>query len=228
MLSAADATAAAQTDNPHSPPASLLRGKGVGVPSVLSTRCQRREALRGILSIAICGIALWGCGGPTADLTTTADATGEAYRLDSGDHLRIVVYGDQQLSGDYLVDDEGAISMPLINRIEARGLTPTDLEQTITKRLADGFLVDPSVNVQVQGMRPFFILGEVKQPGQYSYANSMTVLSAVAVAGGFTYRAKTDYVQITRRDGAKVVEGRADLSSLVQPGDVVFVYERFF
>jgi polysaccharide export outer membrane protein len=198
------------------------------VPSVLSASRRRREALRGILSIAICGIALWGCGGPTADLTSTADATGGAYRLDSGDHLRIVVYGDQQLSGDYLVDDEGAISMPLINRIEARGLTPTDLEQTITKRLADGFLVDPSVNVQVQGMRPFFILGEVKQPGQYSYANSMTVLSAVAVAGGFTYRAKTDYVQITRRDGAKVVEGRADLSSLVQPGDVVFVYERFF
>lgn len=198
------------------------------MPSVLSASRRRREALRGILSIAICGIALWGCGGPTADLTSTADATGGAYRLDSGDHLRIVVYGDQQLSGDYLVDDEGAISMPLINRIEARGLTPTDLEQTITKRLADGFLVDPSVNVQVQGMRPFFILGEVKQPGQYSYANSMTVLSAVAVAGGFTYRAKTDYVQITRRDGAKVVEGRADLSSLVQPGDVVFVYERFF
>jgi polysaccharide biosynthesis/export protein len=198
------------------------------VPLILSTSCQRREALRGILSIAICGIALWGCGGPTADLTTTANATGGAYRLDSGDHLRIVVYGDQQLSGDYIVDDEGAISMPLINRIEARGLTPTDLEQTITKRLADGFLVDPSVNVQVQGMRPFFILGEVKQPGQYSYANSMTVLSAVAVAGGFTYRAKTDYVQITRRDGEKVVKGRADLSSLVEPGDVVFVYERFF
>jgi polysaccharide export outer membrane protein len=195
---------------------------------ILSTSCQRREALRGILSIAICGIALWGCGGPTADLTTTANATGGAYRLDSGDHLRIVVYGDQQLSGDYIVDDEGAISMPLINRIEARGLTPTDLEQTLTKRLADGFLVDPSVNVQVQGMRPFFILGEVKQPGQYSYANSMTVLSAVAVAGGFTYRAKTDYVQITRRDGEKVVKGRADLSSLVEPGDVVFVYERFF
>jgi polysaccharide biosynthesis/export protein len=186
----------------------------------------RRQALRRLATLVICGIALWGCGGPEVDLTS--DTTGGVYRLDSGDHLRIVVYGDQQLSGDYVVDDEGAISMPLINRVDARGLTPEDLEQTIAKRLADGFLVDPSVNVQIQGMRPFFILGEVKQPGQYSYANSMTVLSAVAVAGGFTYRAKTDYVQITRRDGNKVVKGRADLGSVVQPGDVVYVYERYF
>jgi polysaccharide export outer membrane protein len=203
---------------------------GTGRAGRVGLRAGHREraVLRRFLTIVICAASLWGCADSDVDLSSTRGATGAAYRLDSGDHLRIVVYGDQQLSGDYLVDDEGAISMPLINRVEARGLTATDLEQTLTKRLADGFLVDPSVNVQVQGMRPFFILGEVKQPGQYSYANSMTVLSAVAVAGGFTYRAKTDYVQITRRDGTKVVKGRADLSSLVQPGDVVFIYERFF
>jgi len=156
------------------------------------------------------------------------DTAGEAYRLDEGDQMHVVVYGDSQLTGDYTVDSEGFISLPLAGRLQARGSTAPELEQTIKNRLSEGLLVNPSVNVQIRSMRPFFILGEVKQPGQYVAADNLTVLAAVAAAGGFTYRAVTDEVTITRRLGDKTVKGRADTDARVQPGDVIYIYERYF
>jgi len=152
------------------------------------------------------------------------------YRLDSGDHLRITVFNQEQLTGEYLIDPAGDISMPLIGQVPARGLTPGDLEKSLVKRLSQdqNILVNPSINVQVETYRPFYILGEVKNPGQYPWAHESTVLSAVAVAGGFTYRARQDAVSITRKNGDQVVERRGDRSSLIQPGDVVYVFERYF
>jgi polysaccharide export outer membrane protein len=120
--------------------------------------------------------------------------------------------------------------MPLVGAVAARDLTTGELEKSLTKRLSEDakVLVNPSVSVQLVVARPFYILGEVKNPGQYPCAYETTVLSAVAIAGGFTYRARTDYVSITRKVGEQVVERRADRDSPIQPGDVVYVYERYF
>jgi polysaccharide export outer membrane protein len=142
--------------------------------------------MRKILVAALTAVVLAGCAGPEdlppiGQAATTAD-----YRLDSGDQLRITVFNQDQLTGLYSVDPAGDISMPLIGQVPARGLTPGDLEKSLVKRLSQdqNILVNPSINVQIQTYRPFYILGEVKTRGQYSWAHESTVLSAVAVAGG--------------------------------------------
>src|SRR5262244_4453879 len=186
--------------------------------------------MRRILIAAAAAGVLSSCAGPdNLPPIEQAAQTGD-YRLDSGDQLRITVFNQDQLTGLYSVDPAGDISMPLIGQVPARGLTPGDLEKSLVKRLSQdqNILVNPSINVQIQTYRPFYILGEVKAPGQYPWMHESTVLSAVAVAGGFTYRARQDYVSITRKNGDQVVERRGDRSSLIQPGDVVYVYERYF
>jgi polysaccharide export outer membrane protein len=182
--------------------------------------------------LAALGAALLtGCSGledlPPLDQSS---APQETYRLDTGDQLRISVFNQEQLTGDYKVGADGAISMPLIGEVAARGMTTGDLEQALVKKLSvdKHLLVDPSVSVQVEAYRPFFILGEVRNPGQYPCPYDTTVLSAVAMAGGFTYRARTDYVSITRKKGDQIVEQRAERDSVIAPGDVVVVYERYF
>src|SRR5690606_7452452 len=110
----------------------------------------------------------------------------------------------------------------------ARGLSTRELETEVQARLADGLLVDPSVSIQVAAFRPFYILGEVQQPGQFPYVSQMTVLTAVALAGGYTYRAEKDYVRIVRNKGGEASGGRAEPSSFVLQGDVIYVYERLF
>jgi polysaccharide biosynthesis/export protein len=179
-----------------------------------------------IVISALATLALWGCAGPL-DFPPINDATPEIYRLDTGDQLRVIVYGDDRLTGDYAVDDAGTISIPLIGHVPARGQTTAELEKSIKDRAA-AVLVAPSVAVQVQAYRPYFVLGEVNQPGQYPSMGYMTVRSAVAAAGGFTYRANMDTVTITRRSGDKVVEGRADGDAAIQPGDVIYVYDSIF
>jgi protein involved in polysaccharide export with SLBB domain len=174
---------------------------------------------------------LGGCAGPEDLLALEQDSPPlEGYHLDTGDQLRVTVFNEQQLTGDYLVGANGTISMPLIGEVSVRGQTTGELEQTLTKRLSveKHLLIDPSVSVQVQAYRPFFILGEVRNPGQYPCPYETTVLSAVAIAGGFSFRARTDYVSITRKIGPQLVERRADRTSIIQPGDVIYVYERYF
>lgn len=187
--------------------------------------------MRILLFSAVVAGMLSGCAGPE-DLPALEQggAPDEGYRLDTGDQLRVTVFNQAQLTGDYKVAADGSISMPLIGQVSARGLTSSELEQALVKRLSveKNLLVDPSVNVQVEAYRPFFILGEVRNPGQYPCPSDTTVLSAVAVAGGFTYRARTDYVSITRKIDSQPAERRGDRDSIVQPGDVIFVYERYF
>jgi len=181
--------------------------------------CARALALTVVLAAA-------GCSDLSVSRTAPRDV-GEYY-LDSGDLLRIVVFGEEELSAEYTVDGSGQISMPLIHSVEARGLTTQGLEREIAERLKQGFLVDPSVNVQVVTFRPFYILGEVENPGQFPYANQLTVLGAVALAGGFTYRAKTSTVTITRTIVKRALKVQAEVNDFVLPGDVIFVHERFF
>lgn len=156
-----------------------------------------------------------------------ADTDGP-YLLDTGDRLRIFVYGQPNLSRLYTVDHGGAISVPLIGRVKARGLTTYALEGRIKAALGAKYVKDPEVTVDVAQNRPFFILGEVKTAGQYPYVNGMTVQSAIAIAGGYGERASQRNVQITRRINGLVEKLDVPDDYVVKPGDTLFVYERFF
>jgi polysaccharide export outer membrane protein len=151
-----------------------------------------------------------------------------AYLLDAGDRLRITVFGQEGLTNSYAVDASGNISMPLIGTIPARGRSADALAQAITARLKQGFIRDPSVSVQIEAYRPFFILGEVTTPGQYPYVANMTVETAVAIAGGFGPRADKSRVTISRNIMGQSAQFVAPLNYPVQPGDTVRIRERWF
>jgi polysaccharide export outer membrane protein len=151
-----------------------------------------------------------------------------AYRLDAGDRLRVVVYGQEGLTNTYAIDAGGAITMPLIGAVPARGRTPAGLAGDISAKLRNGFIRDPSVAVEIESYRPFFILGEVAAPGQYPYVPNMSVESAVAIAGGFSPRAQRDRVTLTHPDGAASSRLVVPLGTAVGPGDTVLVGERWF
>jgi polysaccharide export outer membrane protein len=151
-----------------------------------------------------------------------------SYRLDTGDRLRIVVYGQDGLTNVYAIDASGVIALPLIGAVTARGRTAAALATEIAGRLRDGFIREPSVAVQIDAYRPFFILGEVAAPGQYPYVPNMTVESAVAIAGGFAPRAKRDAVGLTHVTVDGALRTVVPIGTLIDPGDTVQVGERWF
>jgi polysaccharide biosynthesis/export protein len=151
-----------------------------------------------------------------------------AYRLDAGDKLRVVVFGQEGLTNTYAIDAGGSITMPLIGAVPARGRTPAGLAAEITGRLRRGYIRDPSVAVEIEAYRPFFILGEVAAPGQYPYVPNMSVESAVAIAGGFSPRALRDRVTLTHADDSGVMRIVVPLGTALSPGDTVLVGERWF
>jgi polysaccharide export outer membrane protein len=151
-----------------------------------------------------------------------------AYRLDAGDKLRVVVYGQEGLTNSYAIDAGGSITMPLIGAVPARGRTPASLAAEISAKLRSGYIRDPSVAVEIESYRPFFILGEVAAPGQYPYVPNMSVESAVAIAGGFSPRAKRDSVTLTHTDGSGSSRYVVPLGTALGPGDTVHVGERWF
>jgi polysaccharide export outer membrane protein len=150
------------------------------------------------------------------------------YRIGAGDKLAIRVMGQPDLTGVYTVDPDGNISMPLINSIPVAGLSLRELENVITRRLRDGFLRNPSVSVQPLELRPFYILGEVRQAGRYAYQPGMTVAQAVAMASGFTERADTGEALLTRRTAEGTKTYRVPMTTQLYPGDIIYVKERWF
>jgi polysaccharide biosynthesis/export protein len=150
------------------------------------------------------------------------------YRLDAGDRLRVVVYGQEGLTNTYAIDAGGAITMPLIGQVPARGRTPAALAANIAVKLRQGYIREPSVAVEIETYRPFFILGEVAAPGQYPYVPNMTVESAIAIAGGFSPRAKRDMVTLTHTDAGSAARYEVPLGTSLGPGDTVLVGERWF
>jgi polysaccharide export outer membrane protein len=151
-----------------------------------------------------------------------------AYRLDAGDRLRIVVYGQEGLTNTYLVDAGGHITMPLIGSVQARGKTPAELAAAIAARLRNGYIREPYVAAEIEAYRPFFILGEVAAPGQYPFVPNMTIESAVAIAGGFSPRAKRDRVTVTHTDARGTVRLVVPTTTALSPGDTIVVGERWF
>ena len=151
-----------------------------------------------------------------------------AYHLDAGDRLRVVVYGQEGLTNTYAIDAGGSITMPLIGSVPARGRTTAGLAAGISAKLRAGFIREPSVAVEIEAYRPFFILGEVAAPGQYPYVPNMTVESAVAIAGGFSPRARRDSVTVTHTDASGTARFVVPPGSPISPGDTVLVSERWF
>ena len=158
----------------------------------------------------------------------TAFASEPPYRLDSGDRLRIMVYGQDGLTHSYFVDAGGAITMPLIKSVKARGLTTEELARIVADRLRGGYIREPHVAIEVETYRPFFILGEVTVPGQYAYVPHMTAENAIAIAGGFTPRAYRNDIKLDRPAKGGVVRNSVPLLTRIRPGDTIIVNERWF
>lgn len=167
--------------------------------------------------------ASWGA----PEVHATADTSGP-YLLDTGDKLRVFVYGQPSLSRAYTVDQQGQITVPLIGAVQCRGRTTRDVQDRIRQRLGAEYVRDPQVTVDVLQNRPFFIYGEVRAGGQYPYVSGMTVETAIAIAGGYSERASTRSFRITRRAHGYADQIEAPGDFPVEPGDVVYVNERFF
>lgn len=166
--------------------------------------------------------------GSTPAAYAAASQDPHSYRMGNGDRVRVTVFGEASLTGEYLIDGSGNLSMPLISQVPVGGLTTKEAEWRIAERLRAGYLRNPNVTVQVLTYRPFFILGEVQRSGQYNFVNGITIQTAVAIAGGFTTRARTSKFKVVRLSP----DGRQKLllkpTARVRPGDTIFVAERFF
>lgn len=182
-----------------------------------------------MLAVLALGVLLAGCASRPPDLVEEFQAAQAGpYRLDSGDQVRVTVFGQEDLSRVYPVNATGSITMPLIGAVPARGRTPDELGAEIAARLGRNFLRNPDVSAEVETHRPFFILGEVQRAGQYPFVSGMTAQTAIAIAGGYTYRADRRGVVLTRRSGDRLVRGGAPNEVPIMPGDTIHVDERLF
>jgi polysaccharide export outer membrane protein len=180
-----------------------------------------------LLPLCLALLPLLGCA-PGRNLPPIPSGSGQ-YRLGPGDAVRLITFGEDGLTGEFRVSDAGTIAVPLLGGVRAAGLTPAELEKSVADKLKQAKLLrDPSVAAEVTAYRPIFVLGEVNKPGQYSYQPGMTVVTAAAVAGGFTYRAIEGYASVVRTVDGRAVEGKATRQTYLQPGDVITVFERRF
>ena len=150
------------------------------------------------------------------------------YRLGPADKVRVNVFGEEALTGEFLVGGSGKISLPLLGEVQAAGLTISQFQEEIATALRQGYINEPRVSAEVLNYRPFYILGEVNKPGEYPYTNALSVVNAVATAEGFTYRADTRRVYIKRADGVSEQEYPLTTAVQVAPGDTIRIAERFF
>jgi polysaccharide export outer membrane protein len=183
-----------------------------------------------LVALAAGGVSAQGAGAPNAASAASVRESSPDmdYQLGSGDKIRVSVFGQKDLDGEYVVDGTGRVQLPLIGQIDAAGLTVAAFQREVTAKLANGYLVNPSVSIEVVTYRPFYIIGEVNKPGEYPYVSGMSVLNAVALAGGYTFRANDSEVYIRRKGATKEKEFPADETTKIDPGDIIRVPERFF
>lgn len=167
-------------------------------------------------------------GSTASEPTAMAERTVGEYRLGAADQLRITVFGEPELSGEYVLDGTGTVSLPLVGEVPALNLTVREFQRAVEARYADGYLREPRINAEVLNYRPFYILGEVRQPGEYPYSNGLTVLNAVATAGGFTYRANESVILIKGAEDTQEFRVQLNAATPILPGDTIRVVERFF
>lgn len=181
----------------------------------------------GFIAIVVAA-ALSGCT-PSSSLPSLAlSPEAAAYHLGTGDQLKITVYGEERLTGTFPVNGQGNVAYPLLGEVPAAGKTLHELERQLTAGLGDGFVNNPSVTIEVANFRPYYILGEVAKPGEYAFSDGLTVFSAVARAGGFTYRADQKRVYIHHKSAADEAPYRLEGNTPVQPGDTIRIDERIF
>jgi protein involved in polysaccharide export with SLBB domain len=186
-----------------------------------------------LFSLSFIPGALWAQDVVTPNGAAPSDAANGAevdagYRLGPGDHIHIRVHNQDDLSGEYVLDGTGRFSMPLIGTVVASGMTASGLENFLVSRLKPDYLVNPRIAVEVSNYRPYYIIGEVKNPSSYNYVQGMTYLTAIAIAGGYTYRAKKGVVYVIQGDDPDREETKMDADLKVQPGDIIRVAERLF
>jgi polysaccharide export outer membrane protein len=178
--------------------------------------------------VVLRGSTAMASAGPVVEAALPAVEVEGPYTVDTGDRLRIVVFGQEGLSNSYVVDAQGNLSLPLIGTIPARAQTTEEISRVIADRLRKGFIREPHVSIEIESYRPFFILGEVIAPGQYPYVPHMTVETAVAIAGGYTPRAYRWEINLDRRAGSGTVRRTVPPLAHIQPGDTLTIKERWF
>ncbi|MDB5663346.1 MAG: polysaccharide export protein [Sphingomonas bacterium] len=192
-----------------------------------------------IASIIVAVLALAGAASPGAGVAadpvaappaSNANLAPSGYTLGPGDKIRLTVFGEPSLNGEYTIGPDGLLAVPLIGGVAARGKTVAELQAAIAHGFAQGYILDPRVSVDMLSFRPFYILGEVNRPGQYPYADGLSVAQAVATAGGYTYRARTSRVFIRRANqpAEEVLSLKKGKQVWVYPGDTIRVGERYF
>jgi protein involved in polysaccharide export with SLBB domain len=205
-------------------------------PFFVSTLLARCCAVAALLALGACGD-----NDPTPIVPDTstqalslapngngASASAADYRLGPNDRTRIIVFGQPNLTGEFSLDGNGVLAFPLIGNIDANGMTPRELQAAIAKKLDPEYMRNPSVSVEVATHRPFYVVGEVQRPGSYPYVTDLSLLDAIATAGGETYRANMAHFWIKRRVNGQIVRVAASQESQIQPGDTVIVRERYF
>jgi protein involved in polysaccharide export with SLBB domain len=175
-------------------------------------------------------LALAGCGGAGPTTQLGGPESPQAYRLGTGDRIAVTVFGQQDMSGEFDVDDTGSIALPLAGAVPVKNKTPRDVEKQLEAQLGGrgGMLNNPKVNVAVVRYRPVYILGEVQRPGAYPYQSGLTVMTAVALAGGYTYRAANKKISVIREETGDREPKAAGEMNYIAPGDVIIIPERWF
>lgn len=177
------------------------------------------------------GLMMSACAGnvATKEAPMTVAAPGEGYLLEAGNQVRVTVFNEPSLSGDFVLDPSGSITLPLVGSVPSAGVTAANLADRIEKTMVDASLLrDPQVSVDILTFRPFYVLGEVREPGEFPYTPGLTVLSAVARAGGYDYRAREDRVLLVRQEGTEQVNYFATERTPILPGDIIKVLERLY
>ncbi len=184
--------------------------------------------------LALCLLAA-GCGaganlGPVSEAEQKAilQSATSSPRLQAGEKIRVTVYGEASLSGDYQIDPSGFISLPLAGTLKAAGLTPPELEQELAKKYRTQYLKNPKVTITIAEFKPFYIMGEIEKPGAYAYTSGLNILSAIAIAGGTTYRASKSTVLIQHPGEAGLREYPLASTVPILPGDIIRIPQRYF
>jgi protein involved in polysaccharide export with SLBB domain len=190
-------------------------------PTTRWTRFTHVVPVIALLALAACGTT------DTTPIATTEAPT--AYRLGTGDRVAVTVFGEKDMSGEFDVDDTGSLPIPLAGAVSVKDKTPREVEKALETQLTRGGLIrDPKVNIAVVKYRPIYILGEVQRPGAYPYQSGITVMNAVALAGGYTYRANSKRIDVVRHESGDRTPQRTAETNYIAPGDTIIIPERWF
>jgi protein involved in polysaccharide export with SLBB domain len=184
----------------------------------------------------VCCVALSGCESvpslgratPEEERALVRSAAESSPQLQPGDKIKVTVFGEDRLSGEYEIDSAGFVSLPLAGTLKAAGLSKQEMEQALAKKFNSEYLRNPKVTVDISSFRPFYILGEVTKPGEYPYKNGLNVMSAIALAGGATYRAKDSVIQIQHVGETGFKDYPMSPTIPVLPGDLIRIPQRYF